>query len=178
MRVDWKIKGPPIPRWQYGFVPLALLSCIGYLVWKGRSDLWISFGFQLAFLLAFLVIAKRVNFPFASGFIEFDGERLDFKGNAGGRWSLADVDSVVIQDGLIQIRLYRAGGMGDEFTVRAKLMAAEDWEKLTALCRRIEAAISANGDADLREARCRAKELDEHPEAGCSWKEIKTSLGR
>jgi hypothetical protein len=47
----------------------------------------------------------------------------------------------MIQDRLIQIRVYRAGGMGDEFTARAELMSAEDWEKLAALCRKIEAGI-------------------------------------
>jgi hypothetical protein len=144
VRVDWKTKAPPVPRWQYGFWAWALLLYSCYLVRQARSDLWGLFGFQVIFLFVGLVISSRGALPFSSGFVEFDGERLDFSGNAGGWWSLTDVDSVMIQDRLIQIRVYRPGGTGDEFTARAEGRPPENWAALTALCRRIQ------GQEDLR----------------------------
>ena len=39
-------------------------------------------------------------------------------------------------------------------------------------------AVLADEDDGVAEAYRRAKELDENPEAGCSWEEIKRSLGR
>jgi putative addiction module component (TIGR02574 family) len=39
-------------------------------------------------------------------------------------------------------------------------------------------AVLSDDDGGIAEARRRAKELDEDPSAGCTWDEIKQSLGR
>jgi hypothetical protein len=140
MRVDWKIKGSSVPRWVYGFWAVALLLMGCYYQWKGMPQMWAILGVQAGFLVLFFRFVLPLRSQ--SGFVKFDGDRLDFSGNTGGPWHLADVDSVTIQDCLIQIRLYRPGRMGNEFTARAELVPAENWVKLTALCRKIEAGMN------------------------------------
>ena len=39
-------------------------------------------------------------------------------------------------------------------------------------------AVLSDDDGGVAEARRRSKELDENPSAGCTWDEIKRSLGR
>ncbi|WP_265594042.1 hypothetical protein [Haloferula sp. BvORR071] len=107
-----------------------------------RPELWGVGGFQVVFVLGCLVISKRLKFPFRSGYVAFDGERLDFSGNSGGAWRLADVDSVIIQDHMIRIRVYRPGQMGNEFTAEADSMPPESWAELTELCRRIREKVN------------------------------------
>jgi hypothetical protein len=66
----------------------------------------------------------------------------------------------------------------EEIFREAEKLPEGDRAKLAAgLLRTLPVAL-ADDDDGVAEARRRSRELDEHPELGCSWEDVKKSLGR
>lgn len=141
VKIEWKTNWP-VPKWLYAYFVSAYFLLGACFQWRGHPYMWVTLGIQIAFLFLFSHFMRRIR---RSASIGFDGERLEFgKDYRRSSWRLSDIDSVLIRDRLIQIRLYRPGHMGNEFTARAEHLTEESWAALTELCRNIQARLQAS----------------------------------
>lgn len=126
---------------MYAYFGIGYLVLSAYFRWKGHPEMAMILGIEVVLLFCFSHFMRRRG---RSASVEFDGDRLSFGGYSGySSWRLSEVDSVMIRDRLIQIRLYRPGRMGNEFTVSAEGTSEESWTALTELCREVQAAMQA-----------------------------------
>ncbi len=66
----------------------------------------------------------------------------------------------------------------EEIFREAEKLPEGDRAKLAATLLQTLPVVLADEDDGIAEARRRSQELDEHPEMGCSWEDVKKSLGR